>query len=500
MVRSPSTESNLNLTPDELERRELAIKALRNGDFDFALKAVQLGDASIPEMVEDLKIYQAELEIQNDELRESQLLTEQAMRRFSQFFAALPLPALVVDEAGVVQECNDSAEGQFALQVNHLRSHFLPRLVQKQEHARLQKFLHQVMDTGQGVLVHVGLQAADKRLFIADLHAAVIPHLHEAAGQLLLTIVDQTQSIAQRSALEASRRHFMAYFASAPVGMAATSPEKGWVEVNDRLCTMLGYTREALQSMTWLELTHSDDLAPDLVQFQRLLNKELDRYDMDKRFIRQDGSILEAHIAVNAVRKADDSLDYCVAILEDIGQRKQAERSLIERDLLLSQQSVQLRERVKELRAIYAISRAAHESNDYQVFFAEVLRLIPPGMQYTDDTQVRIRIQGKEFQTANFRQTMPALRGPIKLDDGSGGDVVVSYDKVHQDLDQGPFFKEEQQFIDGIAELIARFCNRMHTDQQRSQAIERNQALLTLTMEAATMFGSRTVEACPRTG
>ena len=487
MVRSPSTESNLNLTPDELERRELAIKALRNGDFDFALKAVQLGDASIPEMVEDLKIYQAELEIQNEELRESQVLTEQAMRRFSQFFAALPLPALVVDEAGVVQECNDSAERQFDLQGNHLRSHFLPRLVQKQEHARLQRFMHQVMDTGQGVLTHVGLQATDKHLFIADLHAAMIPQLHEAAGQILVTIVDQTQSIAQRSALEASRRHFMAYFAAAPVGMAATSPDKGWVEVNDRLCEMLGYTREALQNMTWLELTHSNDRGPDLAQFQRLLNKELDRYDMDKRFIRQDGSILEAHIAVNAVRKADGSVDYCVAIVEDIGQRKQTERALIERDLLLRQQSVQLRERVKELRAIYAISRAAQQSHETQAFFAEVLDLIPPGMLYPEDTQVSIYLWGKAFQTANAELMMSALRSPIKLDDGSVGDIVVGYDKVHVDLDKGPFFNEEQQFVDGIAELIARFCNRMHAEQERSLAVERNQALLKLTTQAHSM-------------
>jgi len=70
--------------------RQTAIKALRDGDFDFALRDAGLEDADITKMVENLKIYQAELEIQNDELRQSQLISDNALRRFGNLFASLP--------------------------------------------------------------------------------------------------------------------------------------------------------------------------------------------------------------------------------------------------------------------------------------------------------------------------------------------------------------------------------------------------------------------------
>lgn len=488
MVKRRSDNPEQQAAKHDIElHRQRALKALRDGDFDFALQAVERGEANIPDMVEDLKIYQAELEIQNEELRQSQLHAEDAMRRFSRLFASLPLPVLVVDPMGIIRECNDEAEQCFSLTRKHLRSHFLPNLVQSQDHARLRQFLQRILDLGKAQLTQVGLRSADKKVFIGDLHGVLLGTDNEHYNELLISIVDQTQYLAQRSALEASRRHFMAYFDSSPVGMTSTSPDKGWIEVNDKLCRMLGYGREALCRMTWLEITHPDDIEPELAQFQRLLNQEIDAYQMDKRFVRQDGSILEAHIAVNTVRKFDGSLDYCVAIIEDIGQRKKTEQALLERDLQLQRQSLEVRERVKELRAIYAVSRLAHLTTDRETFFAQLLVLIPPGMLYPDDTQVRIQLQGQQIQTAGANRILAALKSPIILDHGPPGEISVGYNKPHNPLDQGPFFKEEQQFVDGLAELIARFCNRLYVEQERELAVRRNQSLLRLTTQAHSM-------------
>lgn len=461
-----------------------AIEALRAGDFDFALRAIERGEASIPEIVEDLKIYQAELEVQNEELRQNQLISEMALQRFTQLFASLPLPALVVDGLGVVLECNQAASDCFNLQPSQLRAHYLPRLVHKQAHGRLHQLLKQATDIGQAMMGNMDLQTADRKPFTADVHAALLPDMHPAARHLVITLVDQSENIAQRTALEVGQRHFMAYFSASPVGMAATSAEKGWIEVNEKLCRMLEYSREELTAMTWLELTHPDDRAPDLAQFNRLLAQEIDGYEMDKRFIRKDGSVLDAHMAVSCLRTEDGRVDYCVAIVEDIGTRKQIERKLVERDLVLKQQSLQLRERVKELKAIYAISRAAHQLNDRAVFFAEVLALIPPGMLYPEDTEVSISLHGRRFQTAGGQNMLSVLRSVIELEEGFRGDIVVGYSAAHEDLDNGPFFNEEQQFVDGVAELIARFCNRIQTEQERALAAKRNQALLQLTTQA----------------
>ena len=121
--------------------------------------------------------------------------------------------------------------------------------------------------------------------------------------------------------------HFHEYFDHAPVGMATTSPEKGWVEVNDTLCRMFGYSREELLAMSWAELTHPDDLAADLVQFDRLLLGEIEAYDMEKRFLRRDGSVVHTHLAVRAIRE-DGRLDRIIALLRDISQRARMEERL----------------------------------------------------------------------------------------------------------------------------------------------------------------------------
>ncbi len=139
----------------------------------------------------------------------------------------------------------------------------------------------------------------------------------------------QAAQAARLAQERASLQRFHAYFDQSIVGLAITSLEKGWIEVNDALCATLGYTRDELTRLTWAELTHPDDLAPDLVQFNRMVAGEIGSYAMDKRFIHKDGRVVYSRLAVSHVRKPDGSLDYVVAMVEDISERKQAELNLL---------------------------------------------------------------------------------------------------------------------------------------------------------------------------
>jgi PAS domain S-box-containing protein len=121
-----------------------------------------------------------------------------------------------------------------------------------------------------------------------------------------------------------------AYFETPAVGVAITSPEKGWLRVNDQICSMLGYSREELSRMTWIELTHPDDLAADVGEFNRLVAGEIDRYSLDKRFIRKDGAVLWTLLSVSCARRPDGSVEFFVAILKDVGLRRRAEAALRE--------------------------------------------------------------------------------------------------------------------------------------------------------------------------
>jgi PAS domain S-box-containing protein len=115
------------------------------------------------------------------------------------------------------------------------------------------------------------------------------------------------------------------------IGMAISSPtDKRWLQVNDRLCEILGYPREELLRMNWAEMTPPGDLERNVALFEDLLAGHRDGYRMEKRFVRKDGGIVHAAIDVRAVRNEDGSVRHMFTTVQDITDRKQSEQALRE--------------------------------------------------------------------------------------------------------------------------------------------------------------------------
>ena len=150
----------------------------------------------------------------------------------------------------------------------------------------------------------------------------------DAAGKplrLVGTNTDITERKQSEEARRASDEQMRAFYELNLVGLAITSPEKGWVRVNHCLCQMLEYSEDELRALTWAQLTYPDDLAADLEQFNRLLAKEIDGYTLEKRFISRTGRIVPTQLVVRCTCKADGAIDFVIAMIEDITERKQAE-------------------------------------------------------------------------------------------------------------------------------------------------------------------------------
>jgi len=145
------------------------------------------------------------------------------------------------------------------------------------------------------------------------------------------------------------------------IGLAVTSPLKSILEANDELCRILGYDRAELLQLTWTELTHPDDLAADVAQYQRVIAGEIDGYCLDKRWIRKDGSIVDSIVSAQCERRADGSIEYFVGLVQNITARKRAERETIAlknvlRDLtqrLIEEQEAQSRHLARELHDVF---------------------------------------------------------------------------------------------------------------------------------------------------
>jgi PAS domain S-box-containing protein len=144
--------------------------------------------------------------------------------------------------------------------------------------------------------------------------------------------IDITERKQMEEALRESKARFKAFYDLGLVGLTITSPEKGWLNINECLCNMLGYTEAELHKMTWEQLTHPDDIAADVVQFERMLSGEIDGYELEKRFLTSSGGSFFAKLVVRCVRKPDQSVDFVVAMVQDISERKQFEYELRDAD------------------------------------------------------------------------------------------------------------------------------------------------------------------------
>jgi PAS domain S-box-containing protein len=126
----------------------------------------------------------------------------------------------------------------------------------------------------------------------------------------------------------AADERYRSFFELGAVGMAITGRERRFLEINDRLCEMLGYTREELASIPWDRITYPDDLPKDAEVMEALLSGAKDTDRWDKRFIRKDGSVLNATIAIKAVRDEAGGLRYTTAVIQDMTTRALAEQAL----------------------------------------------------------------------------------------------------------------------------------------------------------------------------
>lgn len=119
----------------------------------------------------------------------------------------------------------------------------------------------------------------------------------------------------------------MTAFEQAPTGMALVGLGGEWLDVNQRLCAILGYEREALVGKTSRDITHPDDLHADRGQAQRLLAGELDAYSTEKRYVRKDGSIVQAKSAVSLVHGSSGKTLYLISGVEEATGRGPFERA-----------------------------------------------------------------------------------------------------------------------------------------------------------------------------
>lgn len=129
---------------------------------------------------------------------------------------------------------------------------------------------------------------------------------------------DITEQKSMEKDLRKSKDKLSRYFQQPFIGMAISTPDHRIIEVNDKLCEMLGYAREELLEMKWIDFTHPDDLAESKTLHERIFNDGLEAYTLQKRYLCRDGSTLFANLAVLCVRDEYQQPEYIHGFVQDV--------------------------------------------------------------------------------------------------------------------------------------------------------------------------------------
>jgi PAS domain S-box-containing protein len=132
-------------------------------------------------------------------------------------------------------------------------------------------------------------------------------------------------------ALREAQERFRSAFDNAPIGVAVVDLEGRFLQVNRSLCEILGYPEESLLATTFQEITHPDDVEASMEQVRRAMSDEVGSYSLEKRHLATEGRQVWVSLSVSLVRDAEGEPLYFVDQIQDIMERKLAERELARR-------------------------------------------------------------------------------------------------------------------------------------------------------------------------
>ena len=170
--------------------------------------------------------------------------------------------------------------------------------------------------------------AQDGNIIWADTSMSAVWDTDGELSYYILVIVDITERKRAEMQLRDSEARLRATFEQAAVGIGQTNLQGQIIQANEKFCDLVGYPKAELLSKHFNDITHPDDRATDQRHMTRLLAGEVDNFILEKRYIHKSGRIVWANLSVAVICDAAGNHQYCMAVIQDISDRKRVEQQL----------------------------------------------------------------------------------------------------------------------------------------------------------------------------
>lgn len=240
-----------------------------------------------------------------------------------------PLAVMALDTTGeTVTLWNQAAESMFGWRADEVIGHPAPFLPsdKREESDRLWARLLQ-----EGSLSAVELRRTRRDGSPIDLAlwATILKDPQGIVTGTLGFLADMTERKRAIDALRESEQRARALFEQAPLGIGILDSVTGhFQQINNKYCEITGYSEEEMLARTFQMITHPDDVEADVNNMARLLNGEIHTFQMEKRYIRKDGSTVWVNLTCVPLWLDATDRRLHIAMVENITERKGAEQEL----------------------------------------------------------------------------------------------------------------------------------------------------------------------------
>jgi PAS domain S-box-containing protein len=250
--------------------REKAERLLDNRDVDVS----GAPSDDVRRLLHELQVHQAELEIQNEELRDAQNELEASRHYYSQLYNHAPVGYLAVDGAGIILQANRTFSEMLGEDVSDIVRKPLSGFIGERDRgvyfSRFKAFFKMPEDKTLNVhLVGRGGTEVFARLEGRVVsQAGMMPGIKTDALMLLMTVSDVTSLKRTEAALQRSEERYRDFFNNMGDAVFLHDLSGRMLDVNPVACERLGYTREELlrMSVSQLSASDSDALVPRRMQ------------------------------------------------------------------------------------------------------------------------------------------------------------------------------------------------------------------------------------------
>ena len=318
---------------------------------DQSTELDELSGEDVRRLVHELRAHQAELEMQNAELRRTQQELEASRDRYIELYNFAPVGYLTIGKQGAILEVNLAGASLLGMHRNDLIGQSLSRFIAPDDQDVFYQHRKRVIETGITQNCEIGMVRRDSISFCAYLESAavqnsVLSDVEKDPGQYRVTISDVTErvqaeeerrkalaeSLQVEQALRESEKMYRTLMRVSPDAVTVNNPEGYFIGASQRAVELFGFENEQeLLGTRVPQVIAPQDRARAIVDVQAIVEQG-SAENLEYVLLRKDGTRFISEVSGALVKDEHGKPKAVIAIMRDVTERKRAEAALRRRN------------------------------------------------------------------------------------------------------------------------------------------------------------------------